>query len=511
MKLPKIKLRPALRVSIGLVSLMVGWIMLMNILVDFWPDQRAMLKELRERTSENLAIQSAVLLQSGDATALKKTLEEIVHRDTKIHSVALRKKHGEIALQVGNHNRYWKPLTETKSTLDYVRIEIKANRQHWGDLEIAFQPAPAQTIMGLICQPMVLSFGLLVLGGLLLYSLYLRRVFVYLDPSSVIPDRVSVAFDNFSEGVMMVDRAGLIVLANKTLRHWVEEKNNQLFGKSCKDVPWLKTALREDPKNYPWVRAMDIQEPINGWHLEFQKTNGEMIKVVINCSPIQDAANIIRGCLVTFDNVTELDRINKELMLTMEKLNKSQEQIEKRNTELRKLASLDSLTNCLNRRDFFEEADKVFGKVVEEKRTLSCIMTDIDHFKLFNDCYGHAIGDKVLIAFSRSLFKGLRTEDLLTRYGGEEFCILLPDATSEVAFRIAERLRSEIESQAGSSIRSNPEIKITSSFGVSTLSEGTSDLAALVDQADQALYAAKNNGRNCVRVWGKIVDDVFQE
>ncbi len=510
MKFPKLIFNPALKISIGLVALIVGWMMLMEILIGFWPDQSAMLKELRERTSENLAIQSAILLQSGDVAALKKTLGAAVHRDTKINSIAIRKKQGEIALQVGDHRRYWKPLGNTKSTLDYIRIEIKVNHQRWGDLEIAFQPALPQTFIGWISQPIELALWLLVIGGLFLYSLYLRRVFVYLDPSSVIPDRVSVAFDNFTEGVMMVDRTGRIVLANKTLRHWVDEKN-QLFGKLSKDVPWLKTALREDPKNYPWIKAMEIQEPINGLHLEFQKSNSETNKVVLNCSPIQDAANNIRGCLVTFDNVTELDRINKELTIAMEKLYESQIEIEKQNTELIELATRDPLTNCLNRRAFFDEADKVFGRIVETKGALSCIMTDIDHFKLFNDRFGHAGGDKVLIAFSRLLFKGLRSDDLLTRYGGEEFCILLPDTTPEVAIRIAERLRSEIESKAGSSIRSAQDIKITASFGIATLAKGVSDLAILIDQSDKALYVAKRNGRNCVRVWGEIANEVIQE
>lgn len=508
MKFPKINISPTVRISIGLVAIFVGWVMLVDMLVGIWPDQRVMLKELRERISENLAIQSAVLLQSGDGAALKKTLEEAVHRDPQIYSVALRTKQGETALQVGDHYRYWKPLNSTQSTLDYIRVGIKANHQPWGDLEIAFHPESPQTIMDWVKQPMVVSFFLLIFGGLVLYSFYLRRVFIHLDPSSVIPDRVRVAFDNFSEGVMMLDRDGLIVLANKALRNWVEEKNSKLFGKNSRNLPWLKVALHEDPNNYPWIRAMEMQETINGLHFEFRKVNGEMVKAVINCSPIQDAANKVRGCLVTFDDVTELDNINQKLVSTMEKLNKSQEEIEKQNVELRKLATHDPLTNCLNRRSFFEQADKIWGEAIETKRPLSCIMTDIDHFKLFNDRYGHAIGDKVLIAFSRALFKGLRADDLLARYGGEEFCILLQDADPELAFSIAERLRTEVETHAGASIRSEQELKITSSFGIATLSGSATDFAALIDQADQALYSAKNSGRNCVRVWGKIAEEV---
>jgi diguanylate cyclase (GGDEF)-like protein len=499
---PKINLSPTVRISIGLIALMAGWMMLLDLLIGIMPDQKIMVKELRERTSENLAIQSTVLIQAGDIASLKKTLDEAVHRDTKILSVAIRKKNGNIALQAGNHQKYWQPLDETDSTLDFVRVGIKANNQLWGNLEIAFVPASPKTFLDWLRQPTVISFILLILGGLVLYSFYLRKVFVYLDPSSVIPDRVSAAFDAFSVGVMMVDKTGRIMLANKALRQWGEEENSKLFGKSSESLPWLKTALHAEHNNYPWIKAMDMQETIKGWHMDFQQSSGESIKAIVNCSPIMDADNNIRGCLVTFDNVTELDRINKDLTITMEKLNKSQEEIKKQNVDLRNLATRDPLTNCLNRRAFFELADPIFDEFSYEKRPLSCIMSDIDHFKLFNDKYGHAIGDKVLISVSRSLFRGLRIEDLLTRYGGEEFCILLPDATPEVALSIAERLRLEIESQAGSSIRGIQAIKVTSSFGVATLNSQTQNLAALIDQADKALYAAKNSGRNCVKVWG---------
>ena len=503
MRLPKINLSPTLRISIGLIALIAGWMMLLDLLIGIIPDQKVMIKELRERTSENLTIQSTVLIQAGDIPSLKKTLDEAVRRDTKILSVAIRKKSGDIALQAGNHQKFWKPVDKTNSTLDFVRVGINTNNQLWGNLEIAFVPASPKTFMDWLRQPTVISFILLLIGGLVLFSFYLRKVFVYLDPSSVIPDRVSAAFDAFSVGVMMVDKTGRIMLTNKALRQWGEEEDSKLFGKSSESLPWLKTALHAEHSNYPWIKAIEMQESIKGWHMDFMQSSGQQIKAIVNCSPIMDADNNMRGCLVTFDNVTELDRINKDLTTTMEKLNKSQEEIKKQNADLRNLATRDPLTNCLNRRAFFEQADPIFEAFVAQKRPLSCIMSDIDHFKLFNDRYGHAIGDKVLISVSRSLFRGLRIEDLLTRYGGEEFCILLPDATTEVALGIAERLRQEIESQAGSSIRGPQELKVTSSFGLSTLSSTTQNLATLIDQADKALYAAKNGGRNCVKVWGE--------
>jgi diguanylate cyclase (GGDEF)-like protein len=128
-------------------------------------------------------------------------------------------------------------------------------------------------------------------------------------------------------------------------------------------------------------------------------------------------------------------------------------------------------------------------------------MGDIDHFKRFNDVHGHAVGDKVIQAVAKALGSKLREGDVLCRYGGEEFCIVLPNATAEQAAAVAERARETVEAHAGESIRSADVGKVTSSFGVATLKLGSATLDALVDRADTALYTSKNNGRNQVTVW----------
>jgi len=121
-----------------------------------------------------------------------------------------------------------------------------------------------------------------------------------------------------------------------------------------------------------------------------------------------------------------------------------------------------------------------------------------DHFKIFNDRYGHAVGDKVLAAVSRKLAAGLRDQDLLCRYGGEEFCIVLPECNMEAALQAAERLRVSIERHGGDSVRGSEPLRITSSFGVSELHADMVTIEALIERADKALYQAKAQGRNRV-------------
>ncbi|MBA3531112.1 MAG: diguanylate cyclase [Ardenticatenales bacterium] len=161
-------------------------------------------------------------------------------------------------------------------------------------------------------------------------------------------------------------------------------------------------------------------------------------------------------------------------------------------------ATRDGLTGLYSRRHFFELGEAALHKARYEGRPLSAIMLDIDHFKRINDNYGHAVGDQVLRAVADLCQDDIRGSDILGRYGGEEFVLLLPETDIGAAQRIAERLRQRL---AQTEITTNNyQITITASMGVAPLLPEMSDLAALLDQADGALYAAKQAGRNRVMV-----------
>ena len=127
-------------------------------------------------------------------------------------------------------------------------------------------------------------------------------------------------------------------------------------------------------------------------------------------------------------------------------------------------------------------------------------MSDIDKFKNFNDTHGHAVGDQVIQQVAGLLKTSLRADDLLCRYGGEEFCIVLPNTPLPEALRVAQRMRARMEAEAGPGVTSVAGLRITSSFGVCTLPESqVQSLDKLIEQADAGLYAAKEAGRNRVR------------
>ena len=167
--------------------------------------------------------------------------------------------------------------------------------------------------------------------------------------------------------------------------------------------------------------------------------------------------------------------------------------------EVQQLAVTDSLTGVHNRRYFFELAEREFERARRFKRPLSALMLDIDHFKRVNDTYGHAVGDRVLRALAQQCRQSLRDIDLLGRYGGEEFSVLLPECGLDGASTAAERVRRCVAEMQTETDRG--QLAVTISLGVAAVAEDCPNLAFMLNRADIALYSAKKNGRNRVEVW----------
>lgn len=167
--------------------------------------------------------------------------------------------------------------------------------------------------------------------------------------------------------------------------------------------------------------------------------------------------------------------------------------------QVHQLAITDSLTGIYNRRHFFDLANKEFERARRYGRSLALIMWDIDHFKIVNDTFGHLVGDQVLKVVAERSRKHLREIDLLARYGGEEFVALLPEVHLNAACEVGERLRAAIGEHP--ILVGEHEVRITVSIGMAILDDGCPNVEILLDRADQALYQAKNAGRNRVEAW----------
>lgn len=194
----------------------------------------------------------------------------------------------------------------------------------------------------------------------------------------------------------------------------------------------------------------------------------------------------------------EISRINNELVSLQRELARKNKELERLYSEVQALSVTDALTGLLNRRGFAYKAEQAWQHALRYERPISVVMLDIDHFKQVNDTYGHAIGDVVLKEVAKRSQSLLRSVDILCRYGGEEFCLLLPEADQGQAVQIAKRLRLSVspkmETTAGA-------LKVTISLGVAQRTPNHRQLEELIEHADQALYQAKQGGRDRVCVF----------
>ena len=189
-------------------------------------------------------------------------------------------------------------------------------------------------------------------------------------------------------------------------------------------------------------------------------------------------ARIAVGCRVSCLNQALADKLCK---------------LEEAAESIARLARTDELTGLHNRRSFNEIFALALSSARRHGQPLSLISIDLDHFKAVNDTFGHTVGDLVLKDFSDLLLHMVREEDVVARWGGEEFIILLSHTAAEAATALAERIRSSCEQNPG---RASARV-MTASFGVAQLQEGESD-NDLIKRADHALYRAKHEGRNRV-------------
>ena len=162
------------------------------------------------------------------------------------------------------------------------------------------------------------------------------------------------------------------------------------------------------------------------------------------------------------------------------------------------MATIDELTQLHNRRSFFDMAKHEFERAQRYDHLISAIMLDIDHFKKVNDTYGHAVGDEVLRVVAQRCKQQTREFDILGRYGGEEFAIILPQTSLSAATQVAERLRQSVAKHP--IVIKDGHITVTISLGVAQANKATPTLDSLLDEADKALFLAKEAGRNRVQI-----------
>jgi diguanylate cyclase (GGDEF)-like protein len=193
--------------------------------------------------------------------------------------------------------------------------------------------------------------------------------------------------------------------------------------------------------------------------------------------------------------VQQLEELSEQQARYEHELEGAKKSLELLNAQLHKQSHTDTLTGVPNRRSFEENLAHECLRAERNASPFSLLVVDVDHFKAVNDNYGHPVGDKVLIDVAQALLHAARGSDLVSRYGGEEFAVLLPDTDAAGAMIMAERLRLAVQEATRSAI------PVTVSIGIDTSPLTDIDGAKLFANADDALLAAKQRGRNCSVAW----------
>jgi len=282
----------------------------------------------------------------------------------------------------------------------------------------------------------------------------------------IIPIARHVLIESMNDGVMVLDVHNRLVDINPAAQQVIDPSGKSWIGKS------VEKAFSA------WSEVVDAFHDVKEAHVEVPLGNPPRNYLDLKISPLHDAHHNFIGHLVVWRDITPL----KEAQ-----------------SELQELAAKDVLTNAFNRRHFLNVLNKEIHRADRFDHPLTIILLDFDHLKHINDTFGHLAGDDALKTFADICHKNIREVDLLARFGGDEFVVLLPEADLGQARLIAERMsqglaQSPFEVGAG-------KILLTVSMGIATVLSDRDTVETLMHRADQALYAAKESGRNCIVVW----------
>jgi len=305
---------------------------------------------------------------------------------------------------------------------------------------------------------------------------------IYREVFSYLKDRAPDLF-------FVLTQSGEVVETNAYAEHVA---GPQVVGKKFQDLiidftgQFDLIAATRDPAKEHLYNIGDPVELPQSYYFTFKKIADHVM--VFGRLDVEEIAGTRKEILILNQ---DLNNLTRELHKKNAVLRRVNQELEAANEKILELTRTDPLTQLANRRYFDERITEMVSLAKRRSQPLSIIMTDLDRFKHVNDTFGHDAGDRVLAGYAQLMKQMVRTEDLVARFGGEEFMILLPHTDSGQAFALAERIRERLSQE---DVIGNNHI-VTASFGISQLRQDET-IPDFIKRADRALYQAKESGRN---------------
>ena len=377
------RVTPFVWISCGLVSLTISVLLAGDWLFDLAPNHDRQIFEYRRDLAESLAVQYSALTEREQIETVKFAMEVLAKRVPDILSLALLQNSGTVVAQIGDHARVWVQPPGEESTLDFLQVPIFSGEQRWGVLQVAFRQTQADMsiLQRFLADPWVRFLAFVSVMGFIAYLFFMKRTLRQLDPSGIVPTRVKAALDALTQGVVMLDTRDFIVLANDAFCNAVGKPLASLIGSDLGTLSWASAASSNTVSLHPWTESIMGKEPQSDRPLLLRFPDGESKKFIVNTVPIMDDASTVRGALVSFHDITDLDRANSALREANCELELSRFQIMEKNQEL-ETTNTSLHVEMSERKKVQAEKEELFQKLVQASRQAG--MADVASSVLHN-------------------------------------------------------------------------------------------------------------------------------
>ena len=301
-----------------------------------------------------------------------------------------------------------------------------------------------------------------------------------------IPIAHEVLFENINDGVLVFNEDKKVIDMNPGAERILELKFSQLIAD--RDLPLKRFwSLYEDHFSKTENSRFEAVSPFNN-----------RVWLNISVSPLRKDKGVFLGWVAILEDITLRKKTEKELQHINQRLTKQLDENRQLEKQLREQASRDAMTGVYNRAFLKESLVVEISYAEEQNYPLSIVMIDVDNFKRINDTYGHKTGDDVLIALGKVLLSQTRDSDFVSRFGGDEFVLFLPNMSSQDAFQRAESWREACKKITLD--QQNNDIDVSISIGIAVFPDNGSTIDVLLAEVDRALYLAKQSGRDCTKI-----------